>query len=124
MEAWMTAAACRGVPVAIFFPERGEPAAPAREICAGCSCLAACRTFALSADAPEHGIIAGWTSKERARLRAELKRDDIRMSSATPRRRRGSGPELLPSFPRIVAGAAPLTTWTRGELLEARATPG
>lgn len=114
----MNDGACRGVSLSVFFPDRGESAAPAKAICDSCPVWRPCLDFAVSDDSPADGIIAGLTGNERRRLRVELRRDTPRPPVAALRRRRG--PVLLPVFPRIKVDT-PSSAWTRAELLEARA---
>jgi WhiB family redox-sensing transcriptional regulator len=52
----------------VFFPGRGEPAEPARQICAGCSVRQPCLEFALS-QGITHGIWGGLTERDRRPLR-------------------------------------------------------
>jgi WhiB family redox-sensing transcriptional regulator len=70
---WQRAAACKDVPDPdVFFPSKGEDAAAAKQICAGCPVLGECLEFALATmRAPErdHGVYGGLTPAERARLR-------------------------------------------------------
>jgi len=44
---WRDRAACIGADPDLFFPQRGESAEPAREICARCSVREACLDYAL-----------------------------------------------------------------------------
>jgi hypothetical protein len=52
----------------VFFPGRGEPAEPARQICAGCPVRQPCLDYALS-HAITHGIWGGLTERDRRPLR-------------------------------------------------------
>lgn len=53
----------------VFFPEKSEPAAPAKKVCRRCPVLRSCRDYAL--DRPELvGVWGGMTAKERERARA------------------------------------------------------
>jgi len=65
---WRELAACRGADLEVFFPGRGEPAEPARQICAGCPVRQACLDYALS-HAITHGIWGGLTERDRRALR-------------------------------------------------------
>ena len=65
---WRYRAACRGADLEVFFPGRGEPAEPARQICAGCPVRQPCLDYALS-HAITHGIWGGLTERDRRPLR-------------------------------------------------------
>ena len=69
--AWQADAACRGQGPARWFPGRGEPLDPAREVCAGCAVAAECASFAVDAGPLLVGIWAGTSSRARRRLRDE-----------------------------------------------------
>ena len=65
--AWMADAACRGMDVNLWFPERGgvSTARDAKAICAGCPVLSEC----LEQETGErHGIRGGLTPRQRQRL--------------------------------------------------------
>lgn len=65
---WRKRAACAGQ-VAAMFPERGQPAAPARALCRSCPVLDECRAWV--ATVPEQvGIVADTSARERMRARA------------------------------------------------------
>lgn len=66
--AWQRKAACRGKPVELFFPERGESAGPAKAICAGCPVIEPCAQFSIG---ESHGIWAGTSGRGRQRMRRE-----------------------------------------------------
>ncbi len=78
---WRYRAACRGADLSVFFPGRGEPAEPARQICAGCPVRQPCLEFALS-NGITHGIWGGLAERDRRGLRirhtvaARRKRDE------------------------------------------------
>ena len=65
---WRYRAACRGADLQVFFPGRGEPAEPARQICAGCPVRQPCLDYALS-HGITHGICGGLTERDRRPLR-------------------------------------------------------
>ena len=67
--AWMKRAECRGTDTAVFFPERGEPAEPARAICERCEVREPCLDYALDFGTLIRGIWGGATDRERMRLR-------------------------------------------------------
>jgi Transcription factor WhiB len=52
----------------VFFPGRGEPAEPARQICAGCPVRQPCLDYALG-HGITHGIWGGLTERDRRPLR-------------------------------------------------------
>jgi WhiB family redox-sensing transcriptional regulator len=54
----------------VFFPGRGEPAGPARQICAGCPVRQPCLDYALSYGIT-HGIWGGLTERDRRPLRIQ-----------------------------------------------------
>ena len=66
---WMKYAACKGLPVDLFMPKRGEISKikEARKICAGCPVLKACRDYSIEAaqEADLDGVFGGWTKLER-----------------------------------------------------------
>lgn len=66
-DGWQTKAACLGSDVALFFPDRGTSAAPAKAICATCPMDAriGCLNEVLDLGYREHGIRAGLTRDER-----------------------------------------------------------
>ena len=69
LAGWRYRAACRGADLSVFFPGRGEPAEPARQICAGCPVRQPCLDYALS-HAITHGIWGGLTERERRALQS------------------------------------------------------
>jgi WhiB family transcriptional regulator, redox-sensing transcriptional regulator len=79
-------AACKGMDVRVFFPERGEPTGAAKAVCARCDELDACRAFALTQ--PETHLIGIWgglTGKQRRqerRRRLERREDRQPMTSS------------------------------------------
>lgn len=65
---WHTRAACRGVDLAVFFPERGGTALKALSTCEQCPVQAKCLAFALD-HGMTFGIYGGRTADERRKLR-------------------------------------------------------
>lgn len=66
-RSWRRDAVCAQVDPELFFPEVGEPTAPAKRICAGCPVRVECLDYAL--DAREaHGVFGGLSAQERLRL--------------------------------------------------------
>jgi WhiB family redox-sensing transcriptional regulator len=68
LAGWRERAACRGADLGLFFPGRGEPAEPARRICASCPVRQPCLDYAISR-AITHGIWGGLTERDRRPLR-------------------------------------------------------
>lgn len=68
--AWMDNASCRGMDPELFFPERGESTALAREVCAGCPVVTQCLHFALDISAKQ-GVWGNTTERQRRRIRRE-----------------------------------------------------
>ena len=68
LAGWRYLAACRGTDLQVFFPGRGEPAEPARQICAGCPVRQPCLDYALS-HAITYGIWGGLTERDPRPLR-------------------------------------------------------
>jgi WhiB family redox-sensing transcriptional regulator len=66
---WRELAACRGIDLAVFFPERGESAGTARRVCAACPVRQACLDYAIT-NRISHGIWGGLTERERRALRS------------------------------------------------------
>lgn len=66
---WMRYAACKGSPVDLFMPKRGEvrKIQAARKICADCPVLKACREYSIQAaqETDLDGVFGGWTKLER-----------------------------------------------------------
>ncbi len=65
---WRELAACRGAGLEVFFPGRGEPAEPARRICARCPVREPCLDYAVS-NRIVHGIWGGLAERDRRALR-------------------------------------------------------
>jgi WhiB family transcriptional regulator, redox-sensing transcriptional regulator len=65
---WQKHANCLGVDPELFFPERGESTAMAKEICAGCTVQDDCLEWALEAG-EKFGIWGGKSERERRRMR-------------------------------------------------------
>ncbi|HWS45630.1 MAG TPA: WhiB family transcriptional regulator, partial [Acidimicrobiia bacterium] len=66
-EEWMGEAACVGAE-AEFFPERGEDASSAKQLCAVCRVRVECLEYALVEEITA-GIWGGTSARERRRLR-------------------------------------------------------
>jgi hypothetical protein len=67
--AWQAQAACRGVGVEVFFPERGESTAPAKALCATCPVTEPCRQYAI-AHTDVYGVWGGTSTQQRSVLRS------------------------------------------------------
>ncbi|MFZ0666692.1 MAG: WhiB family transcriptional regulator [Acidimicrobiales bacterium] len=67
--AWMDDAACRGMPVDVFFPGRGEPTARAKATCASCPVRSECLELALVSG--DVGVWGNTNARERRALRAK-----------------------------------------------------
>lgn len=69
---WRKNAACRGLPVDLFMPGRGEfkKMRDAKAICETCPVINECRdeSIQLAQDVDLDGIYAGWTKNERRRF--------------------------------------------------------
>jgi WhiB family redox-sensing transcriptional regulator len=72
-SSWRDRAACRGADPDLFFPERGESADPARQVCARCPVRQPCLAYALD-NGITHGVWGGLTERERRVLRAPRQR--------------------------------------------------
>lgn len=70
---WTGRAACRGLPTSWWYPQQGDPTAPALEICATCPVLAECREWVTKDPDPlgHQGIAGGLTAKRRRQLRKQ-----------------------------------------------------
>jgi hypothetical protein len=72
-SAWRDSATCRGTDPDLFFPERGESADPARQICALCPVRQPCLVYALD-NRITHGVWGGLAERERRVLRPTRQR--------------------------------------------------
>jgi WhiB family redox-sensing transcriptional regulator len=68
-ESWRELAACRGTDLDVFFPDRGESAEPARQVCAPCPVREQCLDYAIS-NRITGGIWGGMSERERRALRS------------------------------------------------------
>lgn len=66
---WFDDAACRGLDPDLFFPQVGEMATQAKQVCSTCSVRSACLEFAVTR-AEHHGVWGGLSERERQRIRA------------------------------------------------------
>ena len=67
---WRLRAACHGTDLDLFYPERGQSAGPARQVCARCPVRQPCLEYALS-NRITSGIWGGQTERERRPLQSE-----------------------------------------------------
>ena len=67
---WRQQAACHGTDLDLFYPERGQSAGPARQVCATCPVRQPCLEYALS-NRITSGIWGGQTERERRPLQSE-----------------------------------------------------
>ncbi len=66
--AWMASGACRDRPDVTWFPEKGQSAAPAKAVCAGCPTRARCLEYAIETGV--EGVWGGTSTRERRRRRS------------------------------------------------------
>jgi WhiB family redox-sensing transcriptional regulator len=66
---WREQAVCRGTDLDVFYPERGQTAGPARQVCAACPVRQPCLEYALS-NRITSGIWGGLTERERRPLQS------------------------------------------------------
>lgn len=64
--AWMADAACRGMSVHLFYPERGQDSEQAKAVCASCPVAGECRQAAIDAH-EAYGVWGGLSAKTRLR---------------------------------------------------------
>lgn len=69
IEKWQADAACRAIPVELFFPALEDAADEAKEICDACHVREPCLEFALAAG-ERFGVWGGLTPQERRSLLA------------------------------------------------------
>ncbi len=67
---WQDAALCAEVGGDMFYPEKGEPSAPAKRVCRACVVRAECLDDALEHE-ERFGGWGGYSERERRRLRRE-----------------------------------------------------
>lgn len=68
-EEWMAEGLCRGIDPELFFPDRGESAQPAKDVCSRCSVTQECLDYSLRWNI-KHGVWGGMAEKDRRKLRA------------------------------------------------------
>lgn len=69
MSSWNSVAACRGLDIAIFFPdpEADHEAARAKSVCSACAVQGTCLELALDRR-EKNGVWGGCTERERRRI--------------------------------------------------------
>lgn len=67
--AWMRDALCREYPHVSFFPEKGEGAGPALQVCGRCLVMLDCRAWAIADPSLDHGVLGGMTAQTRKAAR-------------------------------------------------------
>jgi WhiB family redox-sensing transcriptional regulator len=72
-QEWQDVAACREIPVEMFFPPAEQESEVAKAVCANCTVRQPCLEFAL-AEAERFGIWGGLTSLERRSLAAKRRK--------------------------------------------------
>lgn len=70
-EPWKDHAACRGMDTRMWFPERGQSAAPAIAICNTCPVIDDCHASALRTH-EHHGVWGGKPERQRRAIRETL----------------------------------------------------
>jgi WhiB family redox-sensing transcriptional regulator len=65
---WQAFALCSEVDPEMFFPELGQPSAPAKKICAGCEVRTECLDYAMD-NGELFGIWGGTSERERKAMR-------------------------------------------------------
>jgi WhiB family redox-sensing transcriptional regulator len=81
---WRDLGACQGMPIDLFFPERGDSTEEAKEVCRGCVVRAQCLEYALE-NSERFGIWGGTSERQRRRMRRARR---------TGERRHRPGPRL------------------------------
>ena len=69
-EDWRNRALCAEVDPDLFFPDKGQPSAPARRVCLCCEVRPQCLAYALDTG-EAHGVWGGVTPDERRALARE-----------------------------------------------------
>lgn len=85
MNGWRALAACRGVDLTLFFPDRGDHCTivAAKTCCAGCQVQQECLTFAL-ASGERFGIWGGTSERQRRRIRRAQQQPSQSAREAVP----------------------------------------
>ncbi|PDQ35515.1 MAG: hypothetical protein B5766_05470 [Candidatus Lumbricidophila eiseniae] len=88
---WRDYAACTDKPAEMFFPGKGQPTKPARQVCASCDVREQCLQWALEND-EQFGIWGGTSQQERRRL--QRKSQQSRPQNDKRRTGRAPNPEI------------------------------
>lgn len=67
---WQERGDCRGVNPDLFFPERGAPSGPGKDVCDKCPVQQECLSYALF-NGEKFGIWGGLSERERQRIRRQ-----------------------------------------------------
>lgn len=67
---WTRDALCTEIGTEIFFPEPGEPTAPAKKICSQCPVISECLEWAITNN-EQFGVFGGLSVRERNRIKAQ-----------------------------------------------------
>jgi WhiB family redox-sensing transcriptional regulator len=70
MSDWREDALCAQVGLELFFPEKGEPTAPAKSICKRCEVRTECRREALERG-ERFGVWGGLSERQRRKLKPQ-----------------------------------------------------
>jgi WhiB family transcriptional regulator, redox-sensing transcriptional regulator len=70
---WRQLGACKGLEASIFYPDEGDDAEDAKQICMGCGVRVACLEHALVAR-EKVGVWGGATERERRRIVRQRRR--------------------------------------------------
>ena len=83
---WMSAAACMGEPLEIFYPDTESDADLAKAICEVCPVRIDCLDYALAnfRGATDSGVWGGTTERERAAIRRRIAKAKALEKAATP----------------------------------------
>lgn len=116
---WMALGSCRGCDPDLWYAERGESTAQAKEICAACPVRGECLDYAL-ANRELYGVWGGCSERERRRLRVRdgSKPDGRPSPVAAARRRQVREMRAEGLRPAEIARSLGLTTRTVHRYLE------
>ena len=96
-EDWVADAACKGLDPGMFILRKGEPAWPAKAVCATCPVSEDCLEFAMRKHGNDdgglsfiEGIYGGTSFLDRRNIRAERERALVESMSQHPSRGRGA----------------------------------
>lgn len=67
--AWMDTALCAEVGGDLWFPEKGDPVRPAKQVCMACEVRTQCLDYAIDNNI-SHGVWGGLSEKRRRELRS------------------------------------------------------